>query len=90
MSPEPTSTASDADAPTLDASDLDQYMGVPMEPGELKEPVALNDIRRGQHLLPQRTADRQVPGAAVLPREADADQRLRQRAQSIRFSIEGE
>jgi acyl dehydratase len=30
----------------LDASDLDQYMGVPMEPGELKEPVALNDIRR--------------------------------------------
>lgn len=33
-------------AATLDASDLDQYMGVPMEPGELKEPVALNDIRR--------------------------------------------
>jgi acyl dehydratase len=32
--------------PTLDASDLDQYMGVPMEPGELKEPVAVNDIRR--------------------------------------------
>ena len=31
---------------TLDASDLDQYMGVPMEPGELKDPVALNDIRR--------------------------------------------
>ena len=31
---------------TLDASDLDQYMGVPMEPGELKEPVAANDIRR--------------------------------------------
>lgn len=30
----------------LDTSDLDQYMGVPMEPGELKEPVALNDIRR--------------------------------------------
>jgi len=30
----------------LDASDLDQYMGVPMEPGELKEPVATNDIRR--------------------------------------------
>jgi acyl dehydratase len=34
------------DTGTLDASDLDQYMGVPMEPGELKEPVALNDIRR--------------------------------------------
>ena len=33
-------------APTLDVSDLDQHMGVPMEPGELKEPVALNDIRR--------------------------------------------
>jgi acyl dehydratase len=31
---------------TLDASDLDQYMGVPMAPGELKEPVAVNDIRR--------------------------------------------
>jgi acyl dehydratase len=35
----------DAEA-TLDTSDLDRYMGVPMEPGELKEPVALNDIRR--------------------------------------------
>lgn len=32
--------------PTLDTSDLDAYMGVPMEPGELKEPVALGDIRR--------------------------------------------
>ncbi len=31
---------------SLDASDLDQYMGVPMQPGELKEPVATNDIRR--------------------------------------------
>ena len=31
---------------SLDASDLDQYMGVPMEPGELKEPVVTNDIRR--------------------------------------------
>jgi acyl dehydratase len=30
----------------LDTSDLDRYMGVPMMPGELKEPVALNDIRR--------------------------------------------
>ena len=30
----------------LDVSDLDRYMGVPMRPGELKEPVALNDIRR--------------------------------------------
>jgi acyl dehydratase len=34
------------DSDTLDASDLDRYMGVPMEPGELKEPVATNDIRR--------------------------------------------
>ena len=32
--------------PTLDVSDLDRWMGVPMEPGELKEPVAVNDIRR--------------------------------------------
>jgi acyl dehydratase len=31
---------------TLDATDLDRHMGVPMEPGELKEPVAVNDIRR--------------------------------------------
>ncbi|HKE75997.1 MAG TPA: MaoC family dehydratase N-terminal domain-containing protein [Acidimicrobiales bacterium] len=31
---------------TLDVSDLDRYMGVPMRPGELKEPVALNDVRR--------------------------------------------
>ena len=31
---------------TLDVSDLDRYMGVPMRPGELKEPVALNDIRQ--------------------------------------------
>lgn len=30
----------------LDVSDLDQHMGVPMEPGELKDPVAINDIRR--------------------------------------------
>jgi len=30
----------------LDTSDLDKYIGVPMEPGELKEPVAVNDIRR--------------------------------------------
>jgi acyl dehydratase len=30
----------------LDCSDLDRYMGVPMMPGELKDPVALNDIRR--------------------------------------------
>lgn len=34
------------DTGELDASDLDRYMGVPMEPGELKEPVATNDIRR--------------------------------------------
>jgi acyl dehydratase len=33
-------------AATLDTSDLDQYMGVPMEPGELKDPVQVNDIRR--------------------------------------------
>jgi acyl dehydratase len=39
----PDQTGTDA---TLDVSDLDRYMGVPMRPGELKEPVALNDIRR--------------------------------------------
>jgi hypothetical protein len=31
---------------TLDASDLDGYMGVPLQPGERREPVAVNDIRR--------------------------------------------
>ncbi|HJR26687.1 MAG TPA: MaoC family dehydratase N-terminal domain-containing protein [Acidimicrobiales bacterium] len=31
---------------SLDTSDLDQYMGVPMQPGELKEDVTVNDIRR--------------------------------------------
>lgn len=35
-----------ADDIALDVSDLDQYMGVPMEPGLLKEPVVVNDIRR--------------------------------------------
>lgn len=30
----------------LDVSDLDRHMGVPMQPGELKEPVVTNDIRR--------------------------------------------
>lgn len=37
---------SDAADDRLDASDLDRYMGVPTQPGELKDPVALNDIRR--------------------------------------------
>lgn len=35
-----------SDETELDVSDLDRYMGVPMEPGLLKEPVATNDIRR--------------------------------------------
>ena len=40
-------TATDARDPDgLDVSDLDRHMGVPIRPGELKEPVALNDIRR--------------------------------------------
>ena len=47
MSSDQTTTAEPSAAEaTLDVSDLDQYMGVPMRPGELKEPVALNDIRR--------------------------------------------
>lgn len=36
-------TTTDAD---LDVADLDRHMGVPMRPGELREPVARNDIRR--------------------------------------------
>jgi len=39
-------TATEEPTETLDVSDLDRWMGVPMEPGELKEPVAVNDIRR--------------------------------------------
>jgi acyl dehydratase len=31
---------------TLDVSDLARHMGVPIMPGELKEPVTVNDIRR--------------------------------------------
>lgn len=31
---------------TLDCSDLDQYMGKPMQPARMVEPVANNDIRR--------------------------------------------
>lgn len=36
----------DDESSALDVSDLDRHMGVPMEPGELTEPVAVNDIRR--------------------------------------------
>src|SRR5579862_413632 len=39
-------TAIEEEQQALDVSDLDRYMGVPMEPGELKEPVHVNDIRR--------------------------------------------
>jgi acyl dehydratase len=39
-------TTDDQEVTELDVSDLDRWMGVPMEPGELKEPVAVNDIRR--------------------------------------------
>lgn len=39
-------TATEDVTDTLDTSDLDRHMGVPMEPGELKEPVAVSDIRR--------------------------------------------
>ena len=51
MSPEETTTEPVAsghvgDDDGLDVSDLDRHMGVPIRPGELKEPVALNDIRR--------------------------------------------
>jgi len=42
----PAHTTAAESGQTLDVSDLDQHMGVPMEPGELKEPVATNDVRR--------------------------------------------
>jgi N-terminal half of MaoC dehydratase len=34
------------DKATLDCSDIDQYLGKPIQPGRLKEPLANNDIRR--------------------------------------------
>ena len=34
-----------ADA-TLDCSDIDRFLGKPIQPGRLKEPLANNDIRR--------------------------------------------
>ncbi len=47
MSADQTSTPDPAaTGATLDVSDLDRYMGVPMRPGELTEPVERNDIRR--------------------------------------------
>ena len=62
-------------APTLDASDLDQYMGVPMEPGELKEPVATQrhpPLGAG-HALPEPAAlRRDVGGREPLRRDRGA------------------
>ena len=37
---------SDESADSLDVSDLARHMGVPIMPGELREPVTTNDIRR--------------------------------------------
>ena len=31
---------------TLDCSDIDQYLGKPMQPARMVEPIANNDIRR--------------------------------------------
>jgi hypothetical protein len=39
-------TATDETTATLDVSDLDRHMGVPIRAGELKEDVAVGDIRR--------------------------------------------
>ena len=39
-------TAIDEPTATLDVSDLDRHMGVPIRAGELKEDVAVGDIRR--------------------------------------------
>ena len=39
-------TATDHEAATLDVSDLDRHMGVPIRAGELKEDVGVGDIRR--------------------------------------------
>lgn len=39
-------TTTDESSDTLDVSDLQRHMGVPMRPGQLKEPVTVSDIRR--------------------------------------------
>ena len=54
----------------FDTSDLDRHMGVPMEPGELKEPVALNDIRRwvqGMHYPNPLHYDERWAGETLAP-----------------------
>ena len=39
-------TQVDTTTTTLDTSDVDRYLGQPLEGGQLLEPVAVNDIRR--------------------------------------------
>jgi hypothetical protein len=39
------------DTRTLDCSDIDQYLGKPMEPSPLREAIANNDIRRWVHAM---------------------------------------
>lgn len=36
---------------TLDASDIDQYLGKPMDSSPIREPIANNDIRRWAHAM---------------------------------------
>ena len=38
-------------ASTLDTSDIDQYLGKPVESSTLREPIATNDIRRWVHAM---------------------------------------
>lgn len=38
-------------AKTLDASDIDRYLGVPMDSSPIREPIANNDIRRWVHAM---------------------------------------
>ena len=35
-----------SDKTTLDCSDIDHYLGKPIQPARLREPLATNDIRR--------------------------------------------
>ena len=42
---------SEAPAATLDCSDIDQYLGKPIDSSPIREPIGNNDIRRWVHAM---------------------------------------
>ena len=43
--------ATEAETPTLDFSDIDQYLGKPIDSSPIREPIGNNDIRRWVHAM---------------------------------------